>query len=725
MVWFNMRKVDQRAPVWRNILLAGCSLMLCLPTATVIAQPLPSADVPTPFSRPVPTPFAPSATRESPINLVTPQPRPSQRPSLQDQVITSSVPRAANPAVVSGTLKAALDALENKNAARTIAMKNNMARGSIDRQILSWVIATSNAEGITSAEIAAAAAELQGWPGMTAIRNNSERALAREKLPAGQVIGAFGNSLPQTTEGIVTLARAHKASGNNAKARQLLAPWWANARLSQAEEQSVLREFSDTLTRDDHLNRLIRSLYNGRMQSAANLAGPAQAQSLYQAYLAVSKNSNDAAQKINAVDKSWHSHPSFLFVKARYLRRAERFNDAAEIMIKAPKDAKALVDPDAWWTERRVLSRELLDIGKAKLAYQVAAAHAAESPAMAADAEFHAGWYALRSLNDPKTAAKHFARIAEISSGAISASRAYYWLGRAAEAGAGGNAGNYYQRAAHYGTTFYGQLAAAKLGQSTLELPYPKPSNADRANFANRPAVQAIKRLEAAGYSSRADALYRNLAQEISSVGELALLAVMAEQKNNHYLALRIGKTAATRGLDVGALSHPLGAIPNHANISGSGKALAYAIARQESEFNASAVSSAGALGLLQLLPGTAKGVATRAGIAFTHAKLTNDSAYNATLGAHYLSEQLSRFDGSYILTFAGYNAGPTRANQWIAKYGDPRGRSIEEIVDWIERIPYPETRNYVQRVMENYEVYKARLTGTANIKIDLINGRR
>ncbi|MGU3574792.1 transglycosylase SLT domain-containing protein, partial [Brucellaceae bacterium C25G] len=673
-------------------------MMLCMPIAgTAIAQTLPSADVPTPFARP----FAPSASRESPINLVTPQ----QRPSTQDRIITSSVPRAGNPANVSGTLKAALDALDSKNGARTVAMKNNMAKGSLDRQILAWVIATSSADGITSADIAAAAGELQNWPAMGAIRNNSERALAKERLPAPQVIAAFGNSRPQTSEGMTTLARAYKASGNLAKARQLLAPWWADARLSQAEEQSILREFSDTLTREDHLARLIRSLYKGRMPSAAALAGPAQAQSLYQAYLAVSNNSKDAAQKVNAVDKSWHSHPSYLFIKARYLRRAERFNEAADIMIKAPKDAKTLVDPDAWWIERRVLSRELLDINNPKLAYRVAAAHAAESPIMAADAEFHAGWYALRSLNDPKTAAKHFAKIADISSGAISASRAYYWLGRSAEAGAGGNANNYYQRAAHYGTTFYGQLAAAKLGQSTLQLPYPRPSDADRANFANRPAVQAIKRLEAAGYGKRAEALYRNLSQEITSVGELAILAVMAEQNNNHYLALRIGKTAASRGLDVGALSHPLGAIPNHANISGSGKALAYAIARQESEFNTSAVSSAGALGLLQLLPGTAKGVATRAGLAFTQARLTNDSAYNATLGAHYLSEQLERFNGSYILTFAGYNAGPNRANQWINQYGDPRGRSIEEVVDWIERIPYHETRSYVHRVMENYEV--------------------
>jgi soluble lytic murein transglycosylase len=394
-------------------------------------------------------------------------------------------------------------------------------------------------------------------------------------------------------------------------------------------------------------------------------------------------------------------------------------------MLKAPRDAKSLVDPDAWWIERRVLSRELLDIGKPQIAYRLAAAHSAESSTMAVDAEFHAGWYALRALNDAATAQKHFTRIAEISSRPMSASRAYYWMGRAAEAGGGGSAKQLYQRASYYGTSFYGQLAAAKLGNNVLSLPYPKPSAEDRARFDSREPVRAIRRLESIGYGNRAQSLYINMAQELSSVGELALLAVMAERNSNHYLSLRVGKIAAGRGLDVGAMSHPTGAIPANANIKGSGAALAYAIARQESEFNISAVSSAGARGLLQLLPGTAKGVAQRAGLAYSDKRLTTDAAYNATLGAHYLGEQIERFNGSYILTFAGYNAGPRRASEWVAKYGDPRGQNIDNVVDWIERIPYTETRNYVQRVMENYAVYKSRLYGNANIQQDLISGRR
>src|SRR5690606_30829968 len=168
--------------------------------------------------------------------------------------------------------------------------------------------------------------------------------------------------------------------------------------------------------------------------------------------------------------------------------------------------------------------------------------------------------------------------------------------------------------------------------------------------------------------------------QDLTSVGELALLAVMAEQKRDHFLALRIGKWAAARGLNVDALAHPVGAIPSTANISGAGKALAYAIARQESEFNIAARSGVGALGLLQLMPGTARDMARKAGLSYSAGRLTTDAAYNATLGSHYLDEQLSRFSGSYILTFAGYNAGPRRAQEWVDRYGDPRGKNIDAV---------------------------------------------
>lgn len=621
-------------------------------------------------------------------------------------------------------LKAGLDALSSGNIAKARVARDNLPSNSLDRHILMWAIATSGSPDVSSGEIAEAARLLAGWPGMATLRANSERALYRENAAPRTVLEAFGNTQPQTYQGAIALARAHLAVGNTDKARAVLGRMWRTEKLEAKDEQAIIREFGRVISPADHRFRAERMLYSDRVSSAERVAALAGAKELVAAFAAVTRNDKNAAKLLQAVPKSQRG-AAYIFAQARHLRRNERFKEAAKVMLSAPREPAALVDPDAWWIERRVLSRELLDHGDPATAYKIAAAHSAESPAQAVDAEFHAGWYAFRGLGDARTGAKHFARIAEIADGPISLSRAYYWLGRTAEAGGPGNARQYFERAAQYGTAFYGQLAAAKLSRSAIPAAYPAASDGDRANFERRQAVQAIRRLEQAGHGRRADSLYKALAQELSSPGELALLAVMAERQGNHYLALRVGKWAASRGLPVGALAHPVGAIPSNANISGAGKALAYAIARQESEFNISAKSGAGALGLLQLMPGTAKAMAKKAGMSFAPEKLTRDPAYNATLGSHYLNDQLERFNGSYVLTFAGYNAGPRRAQEWIQRYGDPRGKSVEEVVDWIERIPFSETRSYVQRVMENYQVYKMRLTGQMDIARDLVHGRR
>ncbi|TIV95474.1 MAG: lytic transglycosylase domain-containing protein, partial [Mesorhizobium sp.] len=486
---------------------------------------------------------------------------------------------------------------------------------------------------------------------------------------------------------------------------------------------AFIKEFGALIPAADHRYRMERMFYADRPDSALRVAALAGAQPLADAWAAAGRGDKNTAKLLKAVPVAQRS-AGYSFAETEYLRKQQKFAEAAAVLMKAPTDRDTLVDPDAWWVERRVLSRELVDQGDVKTAYKIVSMHASESPASAAEAEFHAGWYALRGLNDPATAARHFSRIADMAQGPVSLSRAYYWLGRAAEVGGPGNAKDYFTRAAAYGTTFYGQLAGERVGLRTLNIAYPKPSAADRQSFEGREAVNAIKRLQEAGYDRYAETLYRDLAGQLTSPGELALLAVLAEKQGNHFMALKVGKIAAQRGIDVGALSHPLGVIPDSANISGSGKALAYAIARQESEFNIGAISSAGARGLLQLMPGTAKQLAKKAGMTFSQARLTTDAGYNATLGSAFLGEQLDRFNGSYVLTFAGYNAGPNRAAQWVAKYGDPRGRDVDAVVDWIERIPYTETRGYVQRVMENYEVYKMRISGKYDIVGDLVNGR-
>ncbi|PDS29890.1 lytic transglycosylase domain-containing protein [Rhizobium phaseoli] len=644
--------------------------------------------------------------------------------SIPEALTTGAIPRNPAAAPLASDLKTGLDALTAKNPQQALSIRDSMREGTLDRHILTWAIAVSGLKGVPSYEIASAAQELKGWPGLSRLRAYSERALYDENPAPSAVLAAFGDTAPETMQGAVILARALVASGKQEQAAKYIRKLWRSEALDKPTEDKILVEFSALLTPADHKARMDYLMYRGRVAQAKRFGDMGEAQSLYKAWAAVDAKVANAGALINSVDARWRGDAGLLFARIEYLRKQDKYAEAAALLEKMPREAGELVNSGEWWNEQRIVSRGLVDQGQFKPAYRIVANYAATSPTDIVEAEFHAGWYALRGLQDPTTAERHFRKILTTSNGPISVSRAWYWLGRAAEAGGPGNSGEFYGKAANFPGTFYGQLAAEKLGRKTLNVTYPSPSTTDRQNFQAREAVQAIARLEAAGHGWRADILYLALADQLQSPGELAILAAQAEQSGNHHLSLQIGKIAYGRGIDVAALAFPVGVIPANANISGSGKALAYAIARQESAFNPAAVSAANARGLLQLLPGTAQAVAKRHNITFSKDKLTADAGYNATLGAHYLGEQIEAFGGSYILTFIAYNAGPKRVPEWIGRYGDPRGRSIDEIVDWIERIPFPETRNYVQRVMENYEVYKARLGQPTDIERDLIGGR-
>jgi soluble lytic murein transglycosylase len=688
---------------------------LGLSAASSLSFAAPPADsiTPLPFARP-------DAPTTVPMPMATPAPTPAAMP-VPD--ITGAIPRM-NRVAPTTPLKAGLDALSNNDAQAALAARDSLPDGSLDNHILTWAIATSGVPGVPSGEIAAAQRILKGWPGLSSLRAQSERALYRENPPVSDVLAAFGQTKPQTTEGTIILARALLASGKAGDAARTLRGIWVSEALDKPTEDRILKEFSSLFSAADHKARMDCLMYRGRGAQAKRFAEMGKADSLYKAWSAVVGNAKNAEALLAAVEPSLTAEPAYLFARIEYLRRQDKFAEAAQLLDKVPHDPARLISTTEWWNEQRIVARGLADKGDFARAYRTVANSVAASSTDKADAEFHAGWYALRALNDPAIAEKHFRNVLEASSRPLSASRAWYWLGRAAEAGGPGTARDFYTKAAHYPGTFYGQLAAARMDVRTLDVTYPSPSAADRNRFESREAVQAIARLDAAGHDRRASALYKALADEMDSPGELALLSSRAEAQGDHALSLQIGKSAFGRGVDVAALAFPIGVIPVGADIGGSGKALAYAIARQESAFNPAAVSPANARGLLQILPTTAQGVAKRHGLNFKAERLTSDAAYNATLGAHYLGEQIDTFGGSYILTFIAYNAGPRRVNEWIQRYGDPRGKPIDVVVDWIERIPFPETRNYVQRVMENYQVYKTRLGQKADIESDLRFGR-
>ena len=683
---------------YRSVLGLGLALVLSSTSAQALS------DVPVPAMKPLG--FAPSKALP---------------PSLET---TGAIPRGDRLAAANPQLKSGLDALSDRKGAQAIAIRDRMPAG-LDRQMLTWSIAMSGLRDVPAAEIAAAQRQLTGWPGLKSFRANSEKALFRENPAPSAVLSAFGDTAPETTEGTMLLARAHLASGETTRAASLIRTLWRTDALDEAAEDRIMKEFSALLRPTDHRARMDYLMYRDRASQAKRFASLGEAQSLYRAWAGLNSRAKNVDALIAAVDKSWSKDPALLYIRIENLRRQLRYEEAAKLLEQMPRERDKLVSGRAWWNEQRIIARGLADLGQYREAYRIVSRHVATEATDIADAEFHAGWYALRALNDPKTAGRHFARILEVSNRPLSASRAWYWLGRASEASNDGKAREHFARAAQHSSTFYGQLAAARIDRPGIQIPYPKPSADERARFTQRESVQAIARYEAAGHGWRAQSLYRALADQLDSPGELALLSARAENSSGgHQLSLQIGKTAYARGIDVPALAFPVGVIPASANIAGSGKALAYAIARQESAFNPAAISPADARGLLQLLPSTARGVAARHGIAYQPEKLTRDPGFNATLGAHYLGEQIDAFGGSYIMTFIAYNAGPRKVPEWIERYGDPRGKSIDEVVDWIERIPFPETRNYVMRVMENYQVYKSRLGQKTDIVHDLRFGR-
>lgn len=664
------------------------------------------------------------------VTLTADHPLPAAKPVLSAPAALAPIRTASSSDAITpqrGDLKDALDALRRDDYKRVFAIRNGMKPG-LARNVVDWQLCRSGSQYVSSAFITRFVAHAGDWPDGALLRRRAEEAMLREKPSASAVIAAFGNSRPQSVDGAIVLARALVAKGQTSKAKRIIAPVWREERLSRQDQARILKEFGRLLSRADHKARADVMLYNERTRDALTAAKylTSGERALVEARVAVIRKQKNAEAKLKAVPASLRKDPGYIFSYAQYLRRANRITEAAAMLARAPHDRKHLVDPDEWWIERRVLSRELLDIGKPSAAYKVAIGHAAESNATFAEAEFHAGWYALRFLKDARRAKPHFQKIADIGRTPITLARAYYWLGRAAAAGGGGTASSYYKKAAVYPGTYYGQLARAELGKKTVGIGSPpRATGADKAAFAANRQVKAIKALGEAGHIYRSLPLFLHLAETVPTAGQARLLTDLAQRYGKHRFALVVGKKVANRWLNAAPLAFPTTAIPRKIRTPrGVGKHVVYAVARQESAFEPTAVSHAGARGLLQLLPSTAKITARKAGLPYSKSRLTSDAAYNATLGAAHIGDLVDDFGGSYVMTFAGYNAGPRRAREWAERYGDPRSSKVDT-VDWVERIPYTETRNYVQRVMENMQVYNARLNGgRLTIKQDLKRGR-
>jgi soluble lytic murein transglycosylase len=569
------------------------------------------------------------------------------------------------------------------------------------------------------------------WPSMTLIRRRAENLLLSEKRDPKEVLAYFGNTQPVSGEGMVALSRALLSAGNQAHAVPWLRRAWREEEMTMTLEQEIIGQHGSLLTSADHKARAERLFYLEKFEAAqrnAERAGKDIA-ALSRARNAALQRSGNANTLLNAVPAALQKDASYLYAKAFLKRRGDDPKAAAELMLQAPRIAPNTPDADDWWRERRFVIRNLLDERQYQLAYRVAAAAVLpENDILKADIHFTAGWVALRYLKDPATAKKHFVQDVGTPQPFYIA-RALYWQGRAAEAMNDPiGAKSAYSLAGRHYLAFYGQLARAKLNMRELPFrPMPHVSEAERNAFNNNPVSRVLKLLYEADADDLVVPVHMDMIDRTPTAATAVLLAEIARAHKDTRSLVIIGKQGLDRGLPVDAIAFPTSGIPNY-NHKGPPveKALVYAISRQESEFQPYVVSPANAYGLMQVIRPTGVGIAKRIGINFDFNRLQRDPVYNVTLGAAELGHLVQTFNGSYVLTFIGYNAGPGRSRQWMNARGDPRGGQTEAIVDWIERIPITETRLYILRVLENLQVYRALLTNKRVIEIetDLARGQ-
>ncbi len=551
------------------------------------------------------------------------------------------------------------------------------------------------------------------WPGLPLMREKGEEAVARSEDPA-RVIAWFQAGPPETGEGAVAYVRALLAAGRVAEAETEAMRAWAELRFGPEEEAALIALMPEAVGFVDAL-RLETLLWEGRRAEAERMLPRVDKDlaALARARLGLQGEAKGVTALIDAVPKARAGDAGLAFDRFIWRMKRDLYDEALEMIAARSGSAEALGRPQAWAERRAILTRWLMRQGRAEDAYRVASSHWLEpgggGASAYADLEFLSGFIALRRLDDPARALGHFQHLLAGVSTPISVARAQYWIGRAEEA-LGRDPTASFQAAARHQTAYYGLLAAERLGLTLDAALLSEARAADwrAAGFRQSSVMAAVDLLRAAGDAALAKRFLLHLAESQDATG-LAQMADMVTDWDEPHLAVLVGKAAAERGLILPHAYYPVpDFVPDGLSVS---RALALAIARRESEFDPAARSSADARGLMQVLPGTAKLMAEKLGVEHQVGKLISDPAYNVAMGAAYLAEMVEEFGPSIALIASGYNAGPGRPRRWITEFGDPR-RADVEVVDWVETIPFAETRTYVMRVAEGVVIYRAKLKG-------------
>lgn len=547
------------------------------------------------------------------------------------------------------------------------------------------------------------------WPYLSNLRRAAERQMP-EDLSSAFGAAWFADYPPLTFDAAMRYGEALDALGRTERLTEFVNDRWIEIRITEAQQKAFLDRFGRLLADGAHEARLEALLWANRATEARRVIP------LVDRGLAALANARIrlAARRRSGVDRAVSAVPAALagdggliYERVRWRRRADLTEGAIELLAQQPENPTNL---RRWWTERNILVRRLFADGEYQGAYDLVAAHRQETGIPFAQAEWLAGWLALRFNGRPDLAQQHFRRLFDSVTTPISLARGAYWVGRSYEAMSDPtNATNWYRLASLYDTTFYGQLSAGKLNEpSVARLPTGTEVPIDVAEaFAVNEMTRIVLALDQIDEVALSDRFLRTMSRRAQDDPvQLALTTRLAVEIERRHIAVRNAKRAVSIGPPLVQASYPLLPLPLASPVPET--ALLLALIRQESEFRVDAVSRSGARGLMQLMPATARRMSRALGVQHSLRRLTSDPDHNVRLGSEYLARMLARFDGSYILSVASYNAGPSNVEKWIEEWGDPRDPGVDTI-DWIESMPFYETRNYVQRVLENAQVYRLR----------------
>jgi len=558
------------------------------------------------------------------------------------------------------------------------------------------------------------------WPSQRRLRRNAEAALLIKKFSADKIIQFFSDSKPRTGAGKAALAGAYHASGEKEKATLLMSIAWRKHSLDSSIEKLILKRHGKLLTPQDHKARVDRLLLLDRKSKIPAIKRTAalldkKENKKIAARIAVVRRLKAAKKLLGKIsDEDAKGDVGFYFSRIQWLRRHKKEEEAWKLLMAAPREPDELIALNEWWIERRVNCRAALNDGHPEIAYKIASNHGPLSGWHYYEAEFLAGWIALRYLAKTDVAKDHFLALRTAASRDKDIAKSEYWLGRTfAELNDTTTAKIHFENAAKYPLTYYGQLSAQTLlpGKAALKLPASTmPTEDDFARFKERDTVKVIGLVNSVGLEKLAPLFFNQMARTLSSPGEAKLLSELAKVMKLPQSSVRLAKIAFNRGLPVADYAYPTNMMPKYKEINVPVEpALIYALSRQESEFNPVAKSSAGARGIMQIMPRTARAIARQHKIRYRRSSLTKKPSYNVMLGVAHLGDLLASYNGSYIMTLVAYNAGGGRVKNWVKDFGDPRESAVDAI-DWVERIPFTETRNYVKKILTSVQIYRARL---------------